>query len=384
MRHAVFRRSSFLSLTLALSALAACAGPDPATGPVLGPPDGARRAAGAAAATVRVASGRSIQAAVNAVGAHGTVLIEPGVYPESVVVTAPGVTLRGLTSGKDARVVIVNPGGANNGVRVTTTGDGFVLDNVTVRGFARNGVLLVAVDGFQLSRVRTENNGEYGLFPVRSAHGVIEECSATGHADTGIYVGQSSDVVIRKSVAWGNVAGFELENSTRVTVEHSEAYGNSVGVLVSLVPGLPIMTATENRVAHNLIRDNNLPNFGDPDDLAGLLPSGTGILVVGPDRVTVEHNTVTHNVSTGVAVVSASILAALAGLPDDVFGDVDPNSDDIVVQHNETVDNGREPRPPLSAFFPGVDLLWDGSGHGNCWAKNELGTTFPSPLPACK
>jgi hypothetical protein len=30
-----------------------------------------------------------------------------------------------------------------------------------------------------------------------------------------------------------------------------------------------------------------------------------------------------------------------------------------------------------------VDLAWDTTGTGNCWAANQATTTFPAPLPAC-
>jgi parallel beta-helix repeat protein len=342
--------------------------------------------------TVRVTPGSSIQAAVNAVGADGQILIEPGVYREAVVVTAPGVSIQGL--GSAGGVVIENPGDADNGIFVASTGDGFSLENVTVRDFEDNGVVLVGVDGFRLARVVTVNDGEYGLFPIQSTNGVIESCAATGHKDTGIYVGQSSDIQIRTSAAWGNVVGFELENTTRVSLTQSVAYDNTTGILVSLLPaallqesfpgmGPPVVTATDNVVSHNVVYNNNHPNFADPEDVAGVLPPGSGIIVVGPDRVTVDHNTVTGNESVGIALVSANIIVQLAGLPPDVFGAVDPNPDQARIQFNTVLGNGTNPQPPLSLFFPGVDLLWDGSGAGNCWWQNRYGTSFPAQLPTC-
>ena len=334
--------------------------------------------------TMRVAPGTSLQAAVDAVGAGGMVLIEPGVYRESVVVDAPGVRLQGLDGGRGEGVVIENPGGAENGIHVTPAGRNFVLQNVTVRGFDENGVLLEGVDGFRLSRVRTERNGEYGLFPVGSTHGVIENCTAIGHADAGIYVGQSSEVEVRSSVASANVSGFEIENSTHVSLTQSRSFDNTVGILVSLLPGLPVMTASDILVAHDQVTDNNRPNFANPEDIVALLPGGSGIIVIGPDRVTVSHNTVTGNRSTGIALGSALILTQLAGLPPEVFGSTDPTPDQARIEFNEAVDNGGAPLPPFGSLFPGVDLLWDGLGTGNCWRQNRFGTSFPAQLPTCR
>ena len=368
------------ALALALAILAACAAPDQVTAPRL-TPGGASLAAGPK--TVKVHRGQSIQAGVDAAGAGGTVQVDPGVYAESVVVSVPNLHLLGGSNGS-GEVVITNPGGANNGIHVTSAGDGFALDNVTVRNFGKNGVFLIGVDGFHLSRVRTQNNGEYGLFPLQTSNGLIENCTATGHDDTGIYIGQSSDVDIRTSAVWANVSGFEIENSVRVTLETSAAYDNVVGVLVSLVPGLPVMTASDNVVKNNLIHDNNRANFGDPEDLAGLLPGGSGVIVVGPDRTTITQNAITNNNSTGVAVVSADILAALLGQdPAALFGDVDRNPDGTRVTLNVVLGNGTAPQPPIAGLFPGVDLLWDGTGTDNCWSQNLFRTSAPSPLPAC-
>lgn len=362
-------------------ALSSCSSPDHVSAPT--PPTSVKLADVASPHTVLVTPGTSIQAAVNAVGAGGTVLIQPGVYRDSVVVTAPGVRLQGLDGGNGEGVVIENPGSAGNGVHVTDTARDFVLENVTVRGFEENGVLLVGVDGFRLARVHTERNGEYGLFPVLSAHGLIENCTATGHADTGIYVGESSDVEVRTSTAWANVAGFEIENSTRVSLTQSRSFDNTIGILVSLLPGLPVMTAGDILVAHDQVDNNNRPNFGNPEDIVALLPSGSGIIVIGPDRVTVSHNTVTSNHSTGIALGSALILTQLAGLPPDVFAGTDPTPDQARIEFNEVIGNGTAPVPPFGSLFPGVDLLWDGMGTGNCWRQNRYGTSFPAELPTC-
>lgn len=362
-------------------ALAGCTGPDRIGAPAA---DSDRLTDAARPHAVRVAPGASIQAAVDAVGAGGMVLIAPGVYRDSVVVTAPGVRLRGLDGGSGAGVVIENPGGADNGIHVTAGARDFVLENVTVRGFDENGVLLEGVDGFRLARVRTENDGDYGLFPVFSTRGVIEGCTATGHRDTGIYVGQSSDVEIRTSAAWANVVGFEIENSTHVSLTHSRSFGNTVGILVSLLPGLPVMTSGDILVAHNQVTSNNLPNFGNPADIVAVLPGGSGIIVEGPDSVTVSHNTVTGNGSTGIALVSGLLLTELVGLPPDAFGGTDPTPDHARIEHNDVVANGTAPQPPAGTLFPGVDLLWDGRGTDDCWWQNRYGTSFPAPLPSCR
>ncbi len=205
-----------------------------------------------------VGPGESVQAAVAAAEPGDRILIEPGVYREAITIDKAGVELVGLGGppGSGA-VVIENPGGEANGITVTDAGDGVQISNLTIRNFDENGVLLLQVAGFVLADLVTENDGEYGLFPVLSSDGVIERCIASGHRDTGIYVGQSAHVVIRDSRASGNVNGFEVENSSRVDVLGNQATDNAAGILVVLLPGLAVKTAAGITVAGNTVRENN-------------------------------------------------------------------------------------------------------------------------------
>jgi len=236
------------------------------------------------------------------------------------------------------------------------------------------------VDGFLLSNVRAEHDGEYGLFPVFSSHGVIEHCSASGHSDTGIYVGQSDHVTLRGNVAFANVNGLEIENSSHVLAEDNESYDNVAGILVVLLPGLDVKTSSHIRVQSNRVHDNNHPNFAAPGEIEAFVPSGSGILIVGADLTSVTDNVVTGNQFTGIAVGSTLLLGALAGLPPEAFADIEPNPDGARITDNTVTGNGGESPIP---FLPAVDLLWDGSGVGNCWKKNTFATSVPDPLPAC-
>jgi len=356
-----------LSLTLPL-VLAACDGADrlaapPVTAERFGVPNAV------------VPSGGSIQAAIDAAAPGAVILISPGMYHEALTVAKAGIKLVGRGD-----VTIENPGDAEDGISVSDAGDGFALVNVTVRGFEENGVVLAGVDGFLLANVRAIDNGEYGLFPVFSSNGVIERCRASGHSDTGIYVGQSHHVIILGSVAFGNVNGIELENSSDVQAVGNETFDNVAGILVVLLPGLDIKTSANILVAGNRVHDNNHPNFAAPGEIESFVPSGSGILVVGTDRTTVSQNVVTGNAFTGIAVGSTLLLGALAGLPPEAFADIEPNPDGARITRNVATGNGAASPIP---FLPGVDLLWDGSGTGNCWERNRFGSSYPAPLPAC-
>jgi len=329
-----------------------------------------------------VHTGGSIQAAVDAAAPWQTIFIEGGTYNESIVVNKPGIRLIGLSCFASEKVIIQNPGDAENGITVLDEGDGFVLKNVTVQNFEENGVFLAHVDHFLLSHVVTIDNGEYGLFPVFCKFGVVEFCSATGHTDTGIYVGQSDSVSVRYNEAFGNVNGLEIENCSNVAVFKNHSYDNVAGILVVLLPGLTVKTSANILVSENNFEDNNHVNFADPaGGFEAFVPSGSGVLLVGVDNATIKNNKVLNNNFTGIATVSTVILGSLAGLPPEAFSDIEPNADGAKITDNLLVNNGSVPPPGLP--LPGVDLLWDGNGTNNCWKNNNYSTSYPSPLPVC-
>lgn len=331
-------------------------------------------------AAIVVNAGASIQAAVDAAQPGDVIKIEPGIYKEAIILNKPNIKLIGTGEG-DAGVIIENPGNAADGIRVRGDGDGFELYNVTLRNFKENGVVLIRADNFVLSHITTINCGEYGLWPIRSSHGLIEFCTATGHTDSGIYTGQSEDIKIQNNIVYGNTNGIEIENCKNVIATNNQCYDNVAGILCVLLPGLTVKSASDIIVSRNHVYNNNKPNTADPaDGFEAFVPSGSGILVVGTDNTTISNNTVQNNNFLGIAAVSSVVLGALAGLPPEAFADIEPNTDGLKVSDNVVNTNGKV-QPPLP--FPASDLLWDGNGINNCWSNNKYKTSFPAQLPAC-
>jgi parallel beta-helix repeat protein len=333
-----------------------------------------------------VRPGESIQAAVNSAQPGNRILLQPGLYEQSVTINKPGIRLVGDPSSPAADIILQNPGGAENGITVTDEGDGVEVTGLTVRHFGENGVLLVGVDVFLLSHIIAESNGEYGLFPVRSSNGVITDCVANGHEDTGIYVGLSENIRVENSTASRNVNGIEVENSSHIQVTGNETFDNTAGILVVLLPGLSVKTASDIVLMNNAVHDNNRPNLAQ-DGFEQSVPSGSGILIVGTDQTTVQNNGVTGNAFVGIGVANTGLLAELTGVPID---DIDPFPDGVRILSNDVSGNGGA--QPIPTLPPGVDLLWDGTGEASCWSGNDFQTSLnldrlggvPSPaLPSC-
>lgn len=331
-----------------------------------------------------VHKGQSIQSAINKAKKGYTIFIEPGIYKEALLVDKPGIKLIGKVSISGDEVVIKNSGNEEDGIKVTDNGDGFVLANVTVMNFLENGVFLEYADNYIISHVKAINNKQYGIFPFHCNHGLIEFCTATGSSDTGIYVGESSDVKMQFNIAYANVIGLEVENSSFVDVAFNKSYNNAAGMIIDVLPGKDVKTCKEVHIYSNLVYKNNHENFGDSGELEASVPVGTGILLLGADQCVVESNTVTGNNFTGIVTFSTLVLAVIAGVPpEDILGDIEPDPDNNVITGNFLKNNGSNPPVIPDLPLPGVDLLYDGTGTNNCWGKNIYTTSYPSPLPSC-
>lgn len=325
----------------------------------------------------------TIQAAVDAASPGDTVLVPPGTYRESVLVDKSEITIRG------SHGAVIDAEGFDNGITVGTgsfsTGpDGFpvcpalALHDVTVLGLTvknaeENGLLLLGVDGFRVSGGKYLDNEEYGIFPICSRNGLINFNRVEGTEDAGIYVGDDDAI----TVAWNHVTrctiGIEIENSSDVVVRDNKAVGNTTGILVVVLPGLPKPFTEDVLIVRNVVARNNFPNpvpadSGEPE---GLLPTGTGILNIGGDRVVIRHNLVNRNDSLGVAIF-ANPFAALDPR-------LEPNPDGNEVRGNVILHNGQSPDPER-AQTPGADIVYDGTGAGNCFAKNRFKTEFPEGI----
>jgi parallel beta-helix repeat protein len=266
----------------------------------------------------------TISAAISIAAANTTFVFDAATFTFTNAVTLPnvnGLTVegQGMTStildfsGQLAGAAGIN---ATGNTRLTfkkftvqnTPGDGIRVQNA-------NGVLFQTVEA-TWSSTNNLTHGGYGIYPVQSQNVVVDSCHVSGARDTGIYVGQSFDIIVRNNLVTGNVAGIEIESSVSADVYGNEATANSGGILVfalptlSPPPGSGVLTdQTLNvRVFNNNVHANNAFNFGDPSGTVTNVPGGTGVVVMASNNVEVFGNTIANNNTAAYSVISYFLI----------------------------------------------------------------------------
>jgi len=273
-----------------------------------------------------------------------------------------GVTLRG--SGMDQSVLdFTSQQGAGEGLLVTS-------DNVTLRDFAvenpkGDGIKSKGADNIVYHKVRVtwtsgpvSTNGAYAIYPVESTGVLVDSVVVSGASDAGIYVGQSKDITVRKSIAQYNVAGIEIENSRNAVVEDNLATHNTGGILVFDLPDLPVMGGGDVIVRRNLVTANDEANFAPPGNIVGGVRKGTGILVMANDNVRIHDNLLSDNDTAHIMIVTYVLP-----FTDESYN---PYPRNVVIGQNNYSGGGTDPqfegKEMLLAAFGGAlpPVLWDG------------------------
>jgi parallel beta-helix repeat protein len=196
------------------------------------------------------------------------------------------------------------------GLRVSN-GENITIENMTLQDSKGDLIKTMNVKGITFRNVKvewtgepSEKNGGYGLYPVQCQGVMIDNCIAIGASDAGIYVGQSTNIEVKNSKAYHNVAGIEIENSLYASVHDCEAYENTGGVLVFDLPDLVQKKGGFCKVFNNNIHDNNFPNFAPKGNIVASVPDGTGILLLAANNVEIFENRIINNKSIGTGIIS--------------------------------------------------------------------------------
>ena len=316
----------------------------------------------------------TIQAAVDAAAPGDLVIIAPGTYRESVIVSTDRIVVRGLE-----RDGVVLDGASELGDGILVAADGVAIENLTVMNFRQNGIIFTGVaasiargsggygaqygsgdavlDGYRVSYVTVANNGLYGLYAFAARNGVFEHSYASGHPDSGFYVGQCRpcNAVLRNLYAEGNAIGYYGTNASGdVWIVESVFVGNRLGIAPNSQDMELLAPQEQSFVIGNLVVENQ--GVETPEIMEGYF--GVGIAVGGGNANLVARNRVEGNVGAGIIVQP--------------LGGYDPSGN--VVRDNVLSGNGHDLVLRLTSRSA---TSWTAD---NCFSANTFATSDPTDL----
>ncbi|MCP3140119.1 parallel beta-helix domain-containing protein [Pyxidicoccus xibeiensis] len=245
----------------------------------------------------------------------GTFVLDNAITIRSkgITITGAGKGTKGEGTGGTASTVLDFSTAAANSNGIDVVGDLFSVSDLAIWNAKKDGLRVEGSSNVTIRRVRTEwaqenqeSNGKYGIYPVKSAFVLIEECEAYNAADAGIYVGQTRRANVIRNIAKQNVAGIEIENTKFAWVQGNTAVDNTTGLVVFDLPGNPIK-GTDILVVGNTITGNNRPNFASvtaSSSTVSQVPAGTGTFILASRRVEFVGNTWGDNNTVDIAVLS--------------------------------------------------------------------------------
>lgn len=315
----------------------------------------------------------SVRLAFESAKPGDVITIEEGVheFDRPLTLNTPGVTIRG--AGLDKTVLSFRNQVAGADGVVVNAGD-FLIEDLAIEDVPGDSLRIARSENIVVRRVRVEwtdgpkaANGGYGIFPVRASNVLVEDSVAIGASDAGIYVGQSTNVVIRNNIVRSNVAGIEVENSVKVDLYGNRAESNVAGIEILNMPYLQL-NGRSIRVFDNDLIANNLPNFATKGTVASELPAGAGVVINAIDEIEVFGNRFVENDTASVFIMS-HFLVPYTGDRETV-PTFDPYPEHIAIYQNSHERDGEAPtlseleelrQAVFAASGRLPEVVWDGA-----------------------
>lgn len=221
----------------------------------------------------------------------------------------PNVTIKGMGKGKTILSFKNQIEGAEG--MILKNAKNLTLEGFTVQDSKGDAIKVQASENVTFRDLETTwtdgakpENGGYGIYPVSCTNVLIEKCEASYAMDAGIYVGQTTNAVVRENYVHHNVAGLEIENTKNAEVYKNIAKENAAGMLIFDMPDLPQANGDNVKFYDNHMENNNGPNFSKPGIVVNTLPSGTGMLIMAHKNIEVTNNVIKNHRTMGIGINS--------------------------------------------------------------------------------
>jgi hypothetical protein len=303
-----------------------------------------------------------------------------------------------------------------DGLRIDRA-SGVYLTNFTVEQAAFNDIDLIEVDGFKIDKVVARYGQNYGILSFTATHGLYDHVTAYGNGDSGVYPGstmkgcgvnpnqygtceqtgcEKPSIEIRNTNSYGNTLGYSGTAGNSTYLHDNKFHDNASGLATdSFASGHPGMPQECFHWTRNEIYSNNVNVFSkERQDYCIATPFkqrkktivcpqfqtpvGTGVVMGGANRDTLDHNYIYDNWRQGVILLT---------VPAELRGDHDPQHQQDTSNENHFVGNVMGEKPDGTKAPNGAEFTWDGGGKGNCFEGNTLASgtgSEPASLPDCK
>ncbi len=328
----------------------------------------------------------TIQQAVDAARPGDLILIEPGVYRESVEVRTDNLTIRGVDRNE---VILDGEFTEGNGIRVEGA-DGVAIENMTARNYRANGFFWTGATGYRGSYLTAYRNGAYGIYAFGSVRGQFDHSYASGSPVGGFYIGQCfpCEALMTDVIAEYNGLGYSGTNAGgNLVVTNSVFRFNRVGLMPNSGSYELCFPQRQTTIIGNTVHSNSQPDT--PARSFVIQAIGNGILVSGGIDNVIERNLVYDHDKTGIGLIPFREVNASSGPPPDEelsepCADAaeyqSPGATRIPVvlwppKGNRVVGNVVEDSRLADLAVGSFD--GDVSTFGNCFADNVYTTTAP-------
>jgi parallel beta-helix repeat protein len=306
-----------------------------------------------------------------------------------------GVKIKG--AGMDKTVISFrNLKSGGEGIKIV--GNNISIEDLSIEDAPGDGIKAQHSDGLTFRKINVtwtngdkSKNGTYAIYPVQCKNVIIDECIASHSKDAGIYVGQSENIIVKNSLAFGNVAGIEIENCDNAEVFGNTARDNAGGILVFNLPGLPKSDGKGTKIYDNDIIDNNHENFATPlgdgpnGNTVTMIPPGSGVVLLAAKEVEVYGNRILRNKTAGISIASYQVTGFPAEAPN-----WSPYTTDIYV-HDNQYERKWYQFPDFSRELGKLILVYNAHGFGKTqdiiydgiWDESKSKSVDTNPMRVC-